>query len=149
MITWAMWAACGGEPEPDYHGPGSAEPIGGGDTLVEYDDVGFACIDHTALYHPGEPIRVIVDFEDCLFCSTDLDLWCEATLAADGTTIEVHGGGSLIVVEDCGSYRSTCEGTTATCDGPALEPGDYTLSYGGIEVPVTLPATEWVCTLLP
>jgi hypothetical protein len=142
-----LWAACAGPTEApaDSAAPtGSSDP---GDTeppereTIVYEDAGAACIEQV-----DGAARVLVDFGDCLFCSTNVQLWCEAALA-EGGRIEVHAGGSVVVEDDCGTY-GTCEPTTVWCDGPALAPGSYTLAYGEVTVPFEAPlaAVDWVCT---
>jgi len=120
----------------------SYEQTSGGDYVVEYTpDSGVAC----ATGPEEQPLSVFVDFRDCFFCSTNL-LSCEVAVDEDGT-IGVHGEGSVLIEEDC-STGGTCEPTTAVCTGaaPVLAPGTYILSYGGADVPFTVPSGTWTCT---
>jgi hypothetical protein len=113
-----------------------------GDFVVDYPpDSGVACV--TA--REGQPLSVFVDFGDCFDCSTN-QLWCDVIDEGDGT-IRVHGGGTVLIEDEC-STGGTCENTTADCTAvaPVLAPGIYTLSYGGVEVPFTLPSGSWTCT---
>ena len=136
MVLWMTWSACA----VDTGGRNDADTGDRSETLVTHypPDSGVACIEGPA----GTRTDVIVDFGDCLFCS-ESTLWCEATLK--GTTVVVHAAGSVSTRDDC-QTGGTCVPTHAVCDGPMLEPGDYTLSYGGVEVPFTLPAGTWTCT---
>lgn len=144
MLAWLSWSGCVfGTTTPE--GADETDPTevvdDGEGLVVEYaPDYGFACVDGPA----GSGTTVLVDFRDCLFCSTDSTLWCDATFDGD-TTIVVHGGGSVLIDDDCTTI-GTCEPTHALCAGPDLAAGDYTLSYGGVEVPFTVPANTWSCT---
>jgi len=105
--------------------------------LYTYDDVGVACILTTAT---GS--EVLVDFGDCLCCSSDIDFSCDVTLSGDALAVHAHG--TLVVDRGCDTC-GTCESTTVRCDAPDAS-GDYTLTYAGKAVPVTLPSADWTCT---
>ena len=136
MWVLATWLACNGAPTSDL---GTVEKTDDGNHQVSYDDVGVACV-HTT---ESGAVEVLVDFGDCLFCTTDLALSCEASVE-DGVLV-VHAGGALVVEQDCGE-DGTCRPITTTCLAESVADGGYVLSYAGIDIPFAVPDTEWACT---
>ena len=110
------------------------EPLGDPTPL---DAAGAACI-QTA----QEGLAVFVDFDTCLDCAT-LEATCEVN--RQEARIEVTAQGQ-IVPERCEEAAGTCEPATVGCAAAPAPAGTYTLVYGGEEVPVELPAYNWVCT---
>lgn len=127
---WLFLVGCGVE-EP---GSGGA-PTEGDDGVVEYDNVGVACLQTRS----DGSAEVLVDFGDCAFGS--FDLACVATVVGD--RIEVDAGGT---VTDTDSTAGTCDNVAARCDPPSLGEATWTLSYAGVDVAVDTPTTDWVCT---
>jgi hypothetical protein len=135
MLALLSIIACSGEAAAPNHA--TVAETDGGAWQYTYEDVGVACI------RTGPTAaEVLVDFGDCLCCSSDIAFNCDVTLRSDVLT--VHAGGTLVVDRECDSC-GTCEPTTVACDAPAMS-GDVTLTYAGRAVPLTLPSPDWTCT---
>lgn len=64
-------------------------------------------------------------------------------VAIDGSTLEVTSEGGYDPPR--GAQNDDCNMLVATCAGPELVEGDYTLTYGGDTLTFTVPATETPC----
>ncbi len=136
MWLWLIGCAATTTPPADSGNPSES---GAGPQVHTYTDgQGVACVTGDA-----DGTTVGVDFGDCLFCTSSVDLWCEVELV--GGELQVHAGGTLVTGTDCPTAPSTCAPITTRCTAEALT-GSVTLAYGGQSVAAALPSGTWTCT---
>ena len=109
----------------------------GGDTTYEYEDEGRICFGDDpwmgdgSVLHPGETLRLTVVFNDCLSSScTDFhDTACSIDI--DDKTITVTSEGSYTdTTQTSRACTDDCNVSSASCEGPELQEGSYTLHHG-------------------
>ena len=94
-------------------------------------------------YVAGEPIEVTMYFDTCLSSSCERvegEPRCDANL--EGNVITVSGSATVINFGGGGPCTLDCVSVAATCELPALAPGDYEVRVDGVSEELTVPSTN-------
>ena len=125
LVVGLLTVACG-EPEHEHE-------------THEYDDEGQICFGESSFPEmsdaqapeEGEAIELTVIFNSCLSSSCSEFHETSCAIERDGTTITVNSQGSYTdTTPPDGACTADCGSLSATCQGPELEAGTYTIEHG-------------------
>ena len=87
-------------------------------------------------------VTVLVELDDCYSSSVSGEnASCTVALEDNQLVVTSEGGYTL----PRGASNKDCNVLAATCTGPALAEGSYSLSYRGLKVPFTIPSAGTPC----
>jgi hypothetical protein len=92
------------------------------------------------LLRPDRPVVFGVFAPHCINpeCTELTTLQCSVERSGNTLRLQTRFVG---LHKDGSSCRDGCREATAGCESPVLEPGEYTLEYGGTETPLKIPSS--------